>query len=399
MFNFSRTMPVHLLSKIFIVLVLLNLQACGVLDGWINGEDNTPPPTELQPLAKVEYQPVSDWQVDTGDGRDQAFVKLYPVIQDSLIAVIDRNGQVSVHDRSSGKTLWQKDFDMIITGGLGASEKALFFSNDQAQLFSVNIENGDINWRKTLSSISLSRVVVVDDVVVSRTLDGKLYGLQRDNGEQLWIYDRGVPVLSYRGNSSPVADEDGVIYVGFDSGKVVALEATRGALIWESTAAIPRGRSDIERMVDIDGDPLIVDGTVYAITANGRVVAMDTTSGELLWAREMSSHVGLAADRNNIYVTDADNNIWAMSQSGGNLLWKQDKLKYRFLTQPAVLGEAVLVLDFEGYLHIMSVVDGQLLGRRQFDDSGYIIEPLVYQQSDIYLYSNDGKLTALRLNP
>lgn len=252
-------------------------------------------------------------------------------------------------------------------------------------------------WKKTLSSISLSKPVVSGEVLVVRTLDGKVYGLLKETGEQIWIYDRGVPVLTFRGNSSPVIGGDELVFTGFDSGKVAAIGLQHGRLLWETTAATPRGRSDIERMVDIDGDPVLIGRNLFVVSINGRVVSIDAITGKLNWARDISSFVGMGADQNNLYITDNDNNIWAFGQRNGDILWKQDKLKYRFLTAPSVQGERLLVLDFEGYVHILSTVDGALIGREQFDNEGYLVAPII-NQDEVYLYGNSGKITSIKLN-
>jgi len=380
----------------FCLLLLLQLQSCSTIDDFLNGEDNAEPPTELKEFNKsVSIQ--SQWSKDIGSGSDDAFVQLFPAIVANTITVVDREGKMSQLDRYNGKTLWQKDLDMIVTGGLGVSQDMLFVSNDQAELIALETASGKQEWSKTLSSISLSKPLVTKDVVVARTLDGKIYGLLKENSKQLWIYDRGVPVLTYRGNSSPILGGNELVFTGFDSGKVAAIGLQHGRLLWETTAAVPRGRSDIERMVDIDGDPVLIDKRLFIVTANGRVVSIDAITGKLIWAREISSFVGLGVDKKNIYVTDVDNNIWAFGQESGEILWKQDKLKYRSLTAPIVKGNHLLVADFEGYIHVLSTADGELIGRKQFDSNGYLLAPILHKD-DIYLYGKSGLLTAIKLN-
>lgn len=381
---------------LFSLLVILQLQSCSTIDDFFNGEDNAQPPTELEDINKtVSIQ--TQWSKDVGSGNDEAFVKLFPAISGNSIALIDREGLLSKLDRFSGKTLWQKDLEMTITGGLGISENLLFSSNDNAQLIALDLHTGDTQWTKTLSSISLSRPLVSGDVLVVRTLDGKLYGLLKENAQQIWIYDRGVPVLTFRGNSSPVIGGDELVFTGFDSGKVAAIGLQHGRLLWEAIAAVPRGRSDIERMVDIDGDPILVGRSLFVVTINGRIVSIDAITGKLNWARDISSFVGIGVDKRNIYITDSDNNIWAFGQENGDILWKQDKLKYRYLTSPSVQGNKLLVADFEGYVHVLSTVDGELIGRKQFDSKGYLISPMIYKD-EIYLYGNSGNITSIKLN-
>ena len=390
----ARVTP--LIFKLAFLMAFLLLQSCSMVSDFFNGEDNAKPATELEEINKT-VSITQQWSQDSGSGNDGAFVKLYPAISGTAIFVIDREGNITGLDRFSGKNIWQKDLQMTITGGLGSSDEMLFSSNDNADLIALNTETGEQVWKKSLSSISLSKPVVSGEILVVRTLDGKLYGLLKETGEQLWIYDRGVPVLTFRGNSSPVVGGDELVFTGFDSGKVAAIGLQHGRLLWETAAAVPRGRSDLERMVDIDGDPILIGRNLFVVTVNGRIVSIDAITGKLDWARDISSFVGIAADKRNIYVTDSDNNIWAFGQENGDILWKQDKLKYRFLTAPAVIDGQILVADFEGYVHVLSTIDGELIGRKQFDSDGYLTPPLVIND-DIYLYGNSGKVTSIKLN-
>lgn len=399
----SPVFSVIMRTRLLCLLSALFLSSCSVLDNWMNGEDNTPPPSELTALdsaqaSSIRYQLL--WQQDSGVGSAGAFVMLYPAINGETISVIDREGKLSQYNRHNGKRLWQQDYDMVITGGLGSSPDYLFFSNDQGELIAVKQQDGALAWKKSLSSISLSRVLAVDETLVVRTLDGKLYGLQQDSGEQLWIYDRGVPVLTYRGNSAPVAGPDNLFFTGFDSGKVVALDAGQGRKLWEVTAAIPKGRSDIERLVDIDADPLLIDDTLFVVTFNGRIIAIDIDTTKLLWARKLSSQHAMSSDTNKLYVVDTEDNIWSIDQLSGNFEWKQDQLKYRHLTPGSVLDQTFYTLDFEGYLHALSTTDGHIISRHQFDSSGYTIGPLRVRDDEqpvLYLYSNAGQLSAVQV--
>lgn len=378
------------------ILWSLLLQGCSSIDDFFTGTDNAIPPTPLEKINEV-VGVATEWDQNTGEGTDEAFVKFYPAIIGAKIIVVDRNGKLTAFDRYSGATLWQKDLEMVVTGGIGSSPDMIFIGNEEAELVAINPENGEIVWRKTLSSISLSKPVGSMRVVIARTLDGKLYGLLKESGEQLWVYDRGVPVLTYRGNSSSVIGGDELVFTGFDSGKVAALGLENGRLLWEAAAAVPRGRSDIERMVDIDGDPILVGRTLFVVTINGRLVALDAITGKLHWTRDISSFAGMGADERNLYVTDHESNIWAFGQQSGEILWKQDKLAYRHLTAPATTDEHVVVSDFEGYLHVLSPTDGVLTGRKQFDKKGFLVPPVVVD-GDLFLYGNSGALSAVKLS-
>lgn len=376
----------------FIILSSSLLTACG----FFSGEDNSIPATELSDITQLK-QVQSVWTKKVGVGTDEVMVNLQPAIVDYEIFTVDREGQVSSLNLDNGNTNWQVKLDTTISGGVGAGEGLLVVGTTSGELIALDANNGDIKWKKELSSVMLSAPLIQDDILVVRTGDGKVYGLNTYNGSQLWVYDRGVPVLTLRGNSNPVIGGKELVFTGFDSGKVAAVGIKHGRLLWEANATVPRGRSDLERLVDIDGNMVLVGRVLYVASYQGRIVAIDALEGEILWAKEMSSYAGITVNERHIYVTDADSNLWAVDRVSGDLLWKQDKLAYRNLTAPAAVGDSILVGDFEGYVHILSQQDGDLIGREKLDGDGYHVQPLVEDET-VYMYGNSGKLAALRIN-
>ncbi|MDX2506125.1 MAG: outer membrane protein assembly factor BamB [Gammaproteobacteria bacterium] len=382
----------RILASVFIIGFSFFLTACG----FFSGEDNSIPPTELQDISQsVEVQSV--WSKSVGVGVDEAMVDLKPAIIGYEIFTVDREGQVTSLNLETGGTNWQVELDTIITGGVGAGEGLLIVGNNRGELIVLDASNGAIKWRKELSSVMLAAPLIQDDILMVRTGDGKVYGLNTEDGNQLWVYDRGVPVLTLRGNSSPVIGGRELLFTGFDSGKVAAVGVKHGRLLWEANASVPSGRSDLERLVDIDGSMVLIGRVLYVVTYQGRIVAIDALEGEILWAKDMSSYAGITADERHIYVTDSDSNLWAVDRVSGDMLWKQDKLAYRKLTAPASVGDYVLVGDFEGYVHILSRLDGELIGREKIDGDGFLMQPLVDGET-VYIYGNGGKLAALRIN-
>ncbi|WP_198265309.1 outer membrane protein assembly factor BamB [sulfur-oxidizing endosymbiont of Gigantopelta aegis] len=374
----------------------LYLSGCGWTDSFFGGEDNSIPPTELQDITS-SVQVGTTWTKDVGVGLDEAFVDLQPAITDIEAFTVDREGQVTSLDLATGAVNWQIELEMVITGGVGHGEGILVVGNNRGEIIVMDDSNGAVLWKKELSSVMLSSPLVQDDTLIVRTGDGRIFGLSAENGSQLWVYDRGVPVLTLRGNSSPVLGGKELVFTGFDSGKVAAVGVQHGRLLWEANAAVPRGRSDLERLVDIDGSMVLVGRVLYVATYQGRVVAIDALEGEILWAKEMSSYAGISADERHIYVTDSDSNLWAVDRVSGDMLWKQDKLAYRQLTAPASVGDYILVGDFEGYVHILSRLDGEIVGREKINSNGFHVQPQVSGDT-VYIYGNGGTLAALRLN-
>ncbi|MCP3852325.1 MAG: outer membrane protein assembly factor BamB [Gammaproteobacteria bacterium] len=378
-----------------VALFSLHLTGCGWTDSFFGGEDNSIPPTELEDItSSVNIRSI--WSKDVGIGLDEAFVDLRPAITDSNIFTVDREGQVTSLSLG-GSISWQVELDTIITGGVGHGEGIVVVGDNRGEISVLDADNGALRWKKELSSVMLSAPLVQDGVLIVRTGDGQIFGLSAEDGSQIWVYDRGVPVLTLRGNSSPLVGGRELVFTGFDSGKVAAVGVQHGRLLWEANAAVPRGRSDLERLVDIDGSMILVGRVLYVVTYQGRVVAIDGLEGDVLWAKEMSSYAGIAADERHLYVTDSDSNLWAVDRVSGDLLWKQDKLAYRKLTAPVAVGEHVLVGDFEGYVHIVSRLDGELIGREKIDGDGFHVQPQTDGET-IYIYGNGGTLAALKLN-
>ena len=380
-------------KNILLIIFSLSLSGCG----FFSGDDNAVPPTDLEDFNQSAAI-TTVWKQNVGVGVDDVMVNLTPAIIDDEIFTVDREGQVSALNLTTGTIKWQVELEMMITGGISAGEGILVIGNTRGEIVALNAQDGSIKWQKQMSSVMLSAPLIVNDTIVARTGDGRIFALSIDLGQQLWVYDRGVPVLTLRGNSSPVAGGRELVFTGFDSGKVTAVVIEDGRLYWEASAAVPRGRTDLERLVDIDGGMILIGRVLYAVTYQGKLVAINALDGKVLWSKEMSSYAGIAADERQIYVTDSESNVWAVDRINGSKLWKQDKLSYRQLTAPLTVADYVLVGDYEGYVHILSQLDGSIVGREKVDSDGFFVQPQLAGESVVYIYGNGGQLTALRIN-
>jgi outer membrane protein assembly factor BamB len=259
-------------------------------------------------------------------------------------------------------------------------------------VLSLSAETGEEIWRSTVSSEILSSPKEADGVVIVRTIDGKIFALDATTGERLWIYDRTVPALTLRGTSTPVI-ANGLVIAGFDGGRVTSLELKTGKLIWEAKVAVSSGRSELERMVDIDAQPLIVGDAIYVTTFQANVTALSLQSGQILWQRDISSHTELGADAQNLYVTEESGNVWALDRFSGTSIWKQEKLTHRQVTCPAFFGDRVIVGDLEGYLHWLDKATGDITARVQIDSAPILTQPIV-SNDILFAYSSGGTLSA-----
>ena len=379
------------MCRFSLVIISLFLSGCGIF----SGTDNSIPPTELEDITETT-QISTIWDHSVGVGVDEVMVNLTPAIVNNEIYTVDREGLVSVIDLTTGSIKWQAELDMLITGGIGASEDILVVGNTRGEIVVLNASDGSVKWQKQMSSVMLSAPMIMDDVLLARTGDGRIFALGTESGEQLWVYDRGVPVLTLRGNSSPMVGGRELVFTGFDSGKITAVIIKDGRLFWETSAAVPSGRSDLERLVDIDGGMILIGRVLYAVTYQGSLVALDAMEGKILWSKEMSSYAGISADEQQIYVTDSDSNVWAVDRTTGKKLWKQHKLAYRKLTAPLSIGNYVLVGDYDGYIHVLSSLDGSFVGRERVDYYGFSVQPQIYDGT-VYGYGNGGQLSALSI--
>lgn len=386
---------IRLYRKFYLSLILLITAGCSMVTdqvtSFMGGEDNSVPPTPLEDI-KQQISIEKLWNQSIGDGSDEQYLKLVPEYSQDKVFVADSDGEVNAIDAQTGKILWSHDTDSKITGGPGASNNIVMVGTGEAELISLSAETGEEIWRTRVSSEILATPVMSDNIVVARTIDGKVFGLDAGNGKRLWVYDRTVPTLTLRGTSAPVIAGDYVI-AGFDEGRLAAIELHTGKLVWETRIALGSGRSELERMVDIDAEPVIVDDVIYVATFQGRIAALSLDSGRILWTRDISSYAGLCADKSAIYITDDNSEIWSLDRFTGNSIWKQDKLQARAATGPDIIGNMIVVGDLEGYLHWLDKDTGNIVGRNRISKN-MIIAPPVSASDILFSYASDGILGA-----
>ena len=370
------------------LLLLLWLSGCGTISGMFKDEDNADPPT---PLASIS-SPITVnkvWSKNVG-GTHRA-VNLQPIYINQSIYAASQDGTVTALDYKSGDIEWQINTQSRLGGGPGVGDHLVLLGTREGEVIALAADKGKELWRSRVTSEVLSVPIAVAGIVVVGSIDGRLFGLSTADGSRLWTYDRTVPVLTLRGSSSPTL-AGGLIIYGSDGGKLTAISLKEGLPIWEKSVAYPSGRSELDRIVDIDGDPLVINGVIYAASYQGVVVALDLETGGTIWSKELATSTDMSADESNIYVTDSDGNVWALDRRSGAALWKQDKLRFRNVTGPAVDGRHIVVADLEGYLHWLSVEDGSLVGRVKAGSTAINIPPLVVDGL-IYSYSLDGELS------
>jgi outer membrane protein assembly factor BamB len=367
----------------------------GITDYFRGGEDNADPPSilvESTPELKIEVL----WKESVGVGADEKSLKLLPAIGNGKVLAADREGRVQARSLTTGKLIWETKTEINFSGGPGLGRDSVILGSSNAEVLALNSETGAVLWKSAVSSEVLSVPVVANGIVVVRTTDGSVIALDEKTGGKRWNYERSVPALSIRGTGSPLIAEANVIG-GYDNGKLMALRLADGKYVWETTVAIPKGRSEIERLVDLDVDPIEINGVIYVASYQGGIAAISELDGDVLWRNEaISSHSGLTHDFRYLYLSDSESHVWQLDQRNGASLWKQKELHQRRLTAPAVYENYVVVGDFEGYVHWLSITDGRQLGRVQITDSAIDAQPVVLDNT-VYVYAKDGTLAALKI--
>ncbi len=376
--------------------VLMLVAALATTGGckWLKSpsrKDNIDPPAELVKFdATLAVR--SAWREDLGKGEREMGLRQAPVIADGKLFAASPDGRLGAYDAASGRSLWSSKKGPRWSGGPGAGEDTLVVGTLDGEVVALNPDSGSERWRAKVSSEVISRPAVGRGVVVVRSQDGRVYAFSATTGERRWVFDRGLPSLMLRGNASPVIDGPAV-FIGYDSGDVVALKLEDGSQLWEQGIAEGEGRSELERMVDIDGEMIASGSELFVAAYNSRVVALDIGSGRPLWNRDMSVYGGLVLADDRLLVADAAGTVWALDRRTGASLWRQDGLAHRWLTTPAVHAGHAVVGDSEGYLHWLALADGSMAARERVGRDPLRATPQVAGEL-LYAVNADGKLAA-----
>ncbi|MEH6585494.1 MAG: outer membrane protein assembly factor BamB [Halioglobus sp.] len=376
--------------------LVLSLGACSTVKGWFDSDDEDPTaPVELIDIEQsVKIKKL--WSVGVGNGQGKGLYRLQPVMSGNMLYAASAEGEVKAIDRLNGKTLWKADLDTKLSGGVGHYDDALFVGSSDGSVLKLSASTGELLWSTRLQGEVLAPPQGNGKVVIAQTYDGKLQGLDADSGEKLWTYDSDVPVLTIRGTSTPILNGN-TAYAGFASGRVVAFDAETGGVKWEVRVAISQGRSEIERIVDVDGQMALIGNELYAASYQGRVVAIDVATGRKVWQKDVSSFSGVSQGFGNVYVTDEDGTISAYLRNGQGLRWEQTALGYRELSRPTPVSSYVAVVDLDGYLHLVSQVDGEFVGRVNAGGNGARAD-MIADGNLLYVFTNKGKLIAYEIS-
>lgn len=373
------------------------LGGCSTVTGWFSIDDDEDPrqPVELEKIEEsVDVRKL--WSAGVGDGQGKGLYKITPAIAGDTIYAASAEGEVAAYNRLTGKRAWEVDLKEALSGGVGVHDNALFLGASDGYVLRLDARSGQIQWRSGVKGEVLAAPQANGRVVVVQTYDGKLHGLDYADGKRLWVYDSNMPVLTIRGTSTPILSDNQAI-AGFANGRVIAFNAGTGGIEWEARVAIPEGRSEIERMVDIDGSMALAGSELYAASYQGNIVAIDVPSGRKRWEVEMSSVSGVSLGFGNVYAAAEDGTVYAFLRNGQGQRWSQEALGWRGLGRPVPVSSYLAVPDFEGFVHILSQVDGRFVARVKSDGKG-VRADMLSEGNILYVFGNSGKLIAYELS-
>lgn len=322
-------------------------------------------PAALLPL-KSEFGLTSLWSVRFSMEDTRQAQARTPVISNGHVFVSDDVTTLKSLDTVKGKRQWRLDTKMRLSSGVAINDNQLLVASEEGDVLAYDVSNGLLLWRSRVSSEVLKPPIVAGDIIIVCSIDGRLTALNAFDGRRLWSHETSVPALSLHGISRPVVS-DGKVIAGLADGKLLALSIHDGRVLWETSIATASGKSELERLIDIDADLIVQGNVAYAAAFQGRVAAVDIRSGRLIWARDMSVYKGLLADEQAVYVVNEEDVLSALSVDNGATLWQQEALRARQITAPQFHQDYLLVGDYQGYLHWLNRHSGEIVARHRAD--------------------------------
>ncbi|STX29125.1 PQQ (pyrrolo-quinoline quinone) enzyme repeat protein [Legionella beliardensis] len=379
-------------KTLFSLILSLSVAGCTKLDDYMLGKDNTPTPQTLAPVA-TKTKLKEKWTVAIGSGQKNktAYLKLKPVIRGNVVYTADNNGIIEAVDKATGKILWTKQLTTGVVSGPSIGQDHLVVSTDSSSLVALKQSNGEEIWQAKVSGDVLGQPAIAQNKVIAKTIDGNLYAFDLKSGNKLWVSDHGAPSLILKASSSPVIMNDSTALVGYSDGKMDAVDIQTGQVLWQRSIAFANGSSDVERLVDIDADPIVQGNIALLASYQGYIGALSLTDGQFVWRKPASTFTNIAVKGKTLFMTDSQDIIWAINKNNGQVEWKQDALKARGLTEPVLMENYVVVGDKTGILHVLSTQTGEFISRAELG-SAIHVAPSV-SGNNIYVMTANGKLS------
>ncbi len=366
------------------MVMSVGLMACG------DDKDLDPPAELVNIKAKRDVKLV--WDAGLGGAAERLRLALRPALQEGMVYAASHEGLVRAFSASNGKAAWSVKTKLPLSAGPEVAEQTVVVGSSEGDILAFDAASGKQRWRTSVKSEVLARPLIVNDVVVVRTVDGHVEALALGDGSKRWAVDEPVPRLTLRGTSSPVLAGDRIV-AGFDNGKVIAIDPRNGEVLWDVIVNAPRGRTELERLADIDAPPRVAGDDIFVVGFQGRVAMLAVDSGQTWWARDTSSYRGFTLDDQYLYLTNADSAVICMRRVDGAVKWEQTGLRKRGVTAPALDGDSLVVGDFEGYLHWLDKSTGEIVARTKTGGER-ITNAATTSDAGVFIQTDAGKLLA-----
>lgn len=354
--------------KYYLIVCVLGIAfaGCAEVSEYVIGEEDIEP----SKLSKFDQTLVVKlaWSAQLNTASAKLQTRLDPIEVNGIIFLAEPEGRVVAYSAMNGDLMWEVLLKKAITGGIGKGNGYLLLGTEDAEVIALDYKTGRMKWFVQVSSEILSPPQMSNDTVLVFSGDGVISAINASSGKRVWVNRNAVPALSLRGTSVPVVSGNQVI-VGLSDGKLISLDINNGKKIWETTIAVAKGRSELERIVDIDSAVRIKDGFIYVVSYQGRLSAVDINNGRVSWIRDLSSYQDIEISDSHIYITDNISKIWALDRNSGATLWRQDKLSGRTLTAPVVQSDYLVIGDYQGFVHWISREDGRLVARQDMESA------------------------------
>lgn len=348
--------------SLLVVTLSLGMAACSMFS---RDDEEVRIPEALTDFdASVELREV--WSRNIGEGVRDGYEQLVPTVFGDAVYAVSADGIVTSVDMETGKIQWSEKLGVKVGGGINAMQGMLLLGTLDGRVIALDAADGSELWEARVSSEVISVPQISGGTVVVQSIDDTVTALKAETGKVIWIQEHLQPALTLRGSSSPRIGS-GAVFAGFSSGEARAYRIEDGTPLWASKVSLPKGSSELERMVDINASPLIVGDKVFMVSFQGNAAALDMYSGRVRWHREVSSYQSMSEGFGSLYLTDQDSYVSSIDQRTGAVGWRQDKLEYRQVSAPTTYSSYVAVGDLEGYVHLLSQVDGSLAGRYKLD--------------------------------
>jgi len=389
--KFRSPLPARLLTGLLMTAAVFTLAACDKKDKKVDE------PAELTNIASPTVRIDKVWGASVGGGGKKLRLGLGLTTANDRLYAAGRDGEIAAFDLKTGKQIWRTKTKLELTGGTGASSELVVVGSGDGLVLALAASDGSERWRAEVRGEILSAPAVADKEVVVRTVDGKLRALAASDGAELWTAEQQIPKLTLRGLATPVIARELAIS-GFDNGRVLAVSLADGSTVWDSPVSPSHGRTELDRLNDIDSAVKVMGDEVFVVGYQGRAAMLAIDSGQIWWTRDVSSYRGVDVDDEQMYVSTSTGELVALKRRSGVEVWRNDSLKFRSLSAPVVVGDYVVVADLDGYTHWFDRATGTIAGRAKTGGDRVTNPPLAVNDI-LYLINDEGDVTALRAKP